>query len=449
MFDCRVWLPLLLATTGLVLVACSSTATQSTSTRPTLTTSTTVARALAEPEDTTAFGNGETDADLSSTTTADEFATDTEPGSDEASTSPPAEVESTTTSTSIAPEVAESPQVTALLDELMPFVERERGLTFKSRPVVHVLDDDEFSAAFRKLVVDAAADEQELWDDFTDIYQLTGILRDSTTLEETWLSFGDAGVLGYHENRTGELTLRAGEITAFSKVVLVHELTHALDHQHFDLDRPEYDDDPSEIGWTFSALVEGSATVIEDRYWASLSTTELDEALTARRSAGGSSFDQTASFLELQFGRYRDGAEFAEALWAQGQAAVDAAFVNPPTTSEEIVEIDFGLPTVRPALATPADGEIFEQGVWGQAAWYALFLDHLTAATALEATSGWGSDWFVAWRQGSRSCVRVHVEADSEADLDQFFEAATIWAAAVGGEVFSPNAETVRVTVCS
>ena len=342
----------------------------------------------------------------------------------------------------------------ALVDELSVFVEQERGLQFVERPVVRALDSGDFNDAFRALIARDAAANTESFTNFTDIYQAVGIIDDGSDLTEIWTRFGDAGVLGYYDTATGEIVLRGGELTTFTETVLVHELVHALEDQVFGLNEDErFADRTDEIDWTFSALIEGSARVIEARYRATFTQAELDEENAARNSIPRSvSLNEfTPSFLELQFGRYTYGEDFAETLWGLGQSELDAAYEDPPATSESVVNpaaFVAGDDDVLDMALPPADGEIFEQGIWGQAGFAALLTDVFDRPEALEITQGWGNDRFVAWRDGEVSCVRIHVSADSADALDNYADALDDWSQLGDRQIFFPTADLIRITSC-
>ncbi len=346
-------------------------------------------------------------------------------------------------------------ELSILIDELIGFVERERGHEFTSTPSVLLLEGEQFTAAFNELIRDDVAKYEVEYVDFTDIYRAMGIIDGSANLEEIWMRFGDAGVIGYYDSESGGIVLRSGEITTFTKTVLVHELVHALDDQIFGFDRDEYEDRDDEISWTFSALKEGSAGVIEERYRETLTSAERDEEMAAQRSLprGVSLSEFNDSFLELQFGRYRYGDEFAAALWNEGQSTLDDAFVTPPSTSEVVIDPAAYLDGegAEPAVvAPPADGTVFRSGVWGEAAWVAVLTDVFDPGIALDLADGWGGDRFVAWRSGAKTCVRLHVEADTPGQLDNYAEALEEWTRSViGREIFYPTADLVRVTSCA
>ncbi len=366
-------------------------------------------------------------------------------------------------SASDPPADAEAPIVDAAADpldrmvaELVAFVEAERGLTFDQTPDVQVLDSAPFLDAWTQVIENDVASNAEEYAEYTDIYRALGILGSSDTLEEIWLRFGDAGVIGFYDTDTKQIVLRSGELSTFTELVLVHELVHALEDQEFGLDRDaEHRSRDDEISWAFSALVEGSARTIEDRYRATLSQAELDEAAAASAAIprGVSLAEFSTAFLELQFGRYRYGQSFAESLWTTGgQAAVDAALIDPPAISEAIIDpAVYAAGQVAPLNlpAPPADGEVFESGVWGEAGFAALLADTLGVDAALTAVDGWGVDRFVAWRQGTQVCVRMHVAADTPEALDGYATALEEWALGGTREIFYPTADLVRLTGCA
>lgn len=349
---------------------------------------------------------------------------------------------------------SEPTELSAIIDELIPFVEAARGHRFTTRPDVVLLDGEAFTNAWNELVEDDAMEYAEDYANFTDIYRAMGVLENDQTLEEIWKRFGDAGVLGYYDSERQGIVLRSGEITAFTKTVLVHELVHALDDQIFDIERDEYHARDDEIGWTFSALVEGSAGWVEERYRDTLGSAEREEEVAVQRSLPRtvSLSEFNTSFLELQFGRYRYGDAFVATLWGQGRSAVDRAFENPPPTSEAVLDPALYLAGAEQdgAVDLPiGDGTVFESGIWGEAAWAAVFADVFGRVEALDLANGWGGDSFVAWRSGGDVCVRANIEGDSPESLDNYAFALERWSQAAGGrEIFYPTADIIRVTSC-
>jgi hypothetical protein len=250
------------------------------------------------------------------------------------------------------------------------------------------------------------------------------------------------GVVGFYDPTTEELVVRGTSLSPYVRITMAHELTHALDDQHFDLDRPEHEEARDETGYGFSSLVEGSASRVEDAYRSELSADDQASALAEETSIAGS-VDPTGipfALVEEIISPYLDGAAFVEALVDEGgQAELDGAFAAPPTTSEQVLEPDAYLAGEQrvevPAPSVPA--EVVDQGVVGQRLVRSILgglgggLGGLGAELdpeASEAAAGWGGDWAVTWRDGDRSCATVALVGDAADDTAALFDAFTEWA---------------------
>ncbi|HZQ84365.1 MAG TPA: hypothetical protein VFA83_05990, partial [Acidimicrobiales bacterium] len=130
---------------------------------------------------------------------------------------------------------------------------------------------------------------------------------------------------------------------------------------------------------------------------------------------------------------YTFGVEFVKAVVkAGGQARLDAAFVNPPTTSEQILHPARFLAGEGPkAVADPtADGKVIDHGVVGEFGLLLMFLDTkrpLSQAVADRAAEGWGGDRYVAWDSGDKTCLRANFVMDTATDTDQLASALKDW----------------------
>jgi len=150
-------------------------------------------------------------------------------------------------------------------------------------------------------------------------------------------------VLGYYDQESKELRVRAGQLSPFGRTVIVHELTHALDDQRFDLNRPQYDSSDDEIGFGFTALAEGNARRIENAYRNSMSTADKASATAEELKLGASGAAVLAklklSLLQLELAPYDLGERFVDAVLDKGgQAALDGVFADPPRTSEQVID---------------------------------------------------------------------------------------------------------------
>jgi hypothetical protein len=339
------------------------------------------------------------------------------------------------------------PSTATVIEELKAFVESARGLRFLGPVDVAVLD----AGAFRRSLAGGEPTEEP------DAEVAVGVLRALGLLEGGDL--GPAGdldadtVAGFYDTETQELVVRGTRLTPFVRQVLVHELTHALDDQHFDLD-PDLVDE--EAALAFEALVEGNAVVVESRYLASLPPDER-EAARAEEDAtfAGAGAGVPDIVAELGAFPYRDGSRLVDVLLeAGGQRRVDAAFREPPTSSAEVLHPERFLdgPGRAPVGPVRADGRVVDQGVLGELILRLVLAQSLSDDRASRAAAGWAGDRYVAWTAGSRTCLRATVVLDSPAEATELAAGLRQWAAEHAGasiDAVPPRAASVTMTRCA
>ena len=321
----------------------------------------------------------------------------------------------TTTSTTTA-----STTIEDVIDELKAFVEEARGLTYKEPVDVTLLSDEEFEDRINEF------EEEDLTDlrDTEAVLKALGLLDPGDDLEAIVRSFTADAVLGFYDTETKELVVKGAEPTPFVRTVLVHELTHALEDQHFGLDRDDLDDEASS---GFDALVEGSANVIEDRYRDSLSRDEQRSADREEAAIGGNTPDIPPAVAAGLGFPYVYGPDLVDAIVdAGGRARLDRAFKDdPPTSTEQVLDPDKYLGDDQPKpVPTPAAGGVaIDDGQIGELFLILLLRTELSAGDAREAAGGWGGDAYVAWKEGGRTCVRMDFVMDTPADTNELTRA--------------------------
>lgn len=313
------------------------------------------------------------------------------------------------------------------------FVETFRGRAFKDFPRVEFQANDEFDTG---LLAEFDEDTVDL-EVVGEVFRSLGLIDPNDDLVAQLRRSLEAGVVGYYDPETGELVVRGTNLDLYVQSVLVHELAHAFDDQWLDLDRPELDDVDDESDFGFTAVVEGNAMRVENAWRETLSEGEIAELNRLELSV--LSPDDIAILqsipnvvLELQYSPYIDGPELVGRIAAEagggeaGEAAVDAAILEPPIASEQVLDPDLfddGYAVV-PVPEPAARGEVIEDGVVGELL-FGIWLGERVG-------DGWGGDRFVTWREGSgrnaRVCTAIHVAADSDGDLDEYLEGATVWA---------------------
>src|ERR1700688_727390 len=237
--------------------------------------------------------------------------------------------------------------------------------------------------------------------------------------------------------------------------LLVHELTHAIQDQHFDLDRLSDSDPLSDGGVARLALVEGDATLVmmDDLIRAPLEDVPEARSLVAELSAAGGG-DEDAPVAgkglpgqkematapawvreQLLFSYSRGAAFCLEVRRRGGQKLLDYAFaVDPPRSSEQILHPEkwFGrrddpvviawpdLGRELPGYAKAAEGQLGEEGI-------AVLLRPAMpdGAQAAAAAAGWGGDRFAVYQQVGRRLLAWIADWDTEEAGARFQAAAS------------------------
>src|SRR4051794_20602573 len=380
--------------------------------------------ALANRDDSTGLA-----ADRSSSSRSSSTRSSSESTSEESSSSDDSGSDASTPPTP----TTEPQSFNAVVEDIKAFVERERGLKFTEEVPVDLAGEGEFQD---RLLKEFDSEKASLLED-QEVLIALGLIdpgSDLVTLERQLL---EAGVVGFYDPKTGELVVRGTDPTPYVRQVIAHELTHALDDQHFGLDRPQLDNPDDETGFGFTALVEGNARRIEDAYSATLSPQEqadsFDEQLKLLDKSP-SLFTLPPILITLINEPYEQGPALVErVLDVGGQARLDASFAAPPTTSEQVLDPDVyvrGEGAVPVPTPTP-DGALSNKGAIGALLLRELLSSGNVSGRAVDAAvGGWGGDAYVTWHDDQgRSCIKATLVGDTPTDTEEIALALDAWKA--------------------
>lgn len=337
--------------------------------------------------------------------------------------------------------------IRSVVTTLQRFVEAERGLTFKAPVEVELLAGDAFVRRLRS----AAERDAEAGERAERFLRAVHLLDDDERLASAVDDLLASAVVGFYDPERKELVVRGGEPTPYVRAVLVHELTHALQDQHFDLHRPALDERTDEASQAFTGLVEGDAVRVQRRYYLSLSSAEKREFLAEEADQGGPPRDVPGVLLAVLLFPYQAGPAFVDAvLRAGGQPRLDAAFAAPPETSEHLLHPETYLEGQQPSAVTaPAPrGKAFDRGVFGELGILLLLREDLGLQTAARAAQGWGGDRYVGFRRGDQDCVAVRFVMDTPRDTTELADALRRWAGEYDGVTVSGTGPVV-LTSCA
>lgn len=243
-------------------------------------------------------------------------------------------------------------------------------------------------------------------------------------------------VAGYYDPKAKQFYLADWIELDGQKPVMAHELTHALQDQHFNLRR--FDNWPkgdSDAELAARALIEGDATLAMTLYL----TKHPMIALAFMRSSNDTDTEQfekaPRAVRESLLFPYMAGSEWATELYERGGwAMVSQAFAKLPQSTEQIMHpekyfayeapVKLTLPNFTRALGPGwkrIDNDV--SGEWG----YYLVLDQFlnNARESKRAAAGWGGDRFAIYEGPRKSgTFLAQVTAwDTAVDAKEFFDA--------------------------
>jgi hypothetical protein len=321
-------------------------------------------------------------------------------------------------------------------------VEEQRGLEFEHPVHVDFLTVKDFR---RQITTDeddlTLEDRADLENDAT-MLRAVGLLDAGDDLFDRINELSRVGVVGYYSDEDERIRIRGKKLTPAVESVLVHELTHALQDQHFDLetrlDLLEKRDDPAALAG-FRAVVEGDAKRVETA-WKQDLPTKRRKALEQSLASQLRTYEQQSRGIPAAI-QTAMGAPYAlgEALLRLAEKrgtdhAIDELFIKPPSTDEHLIdpwtllEEDAQALRVDPPRVRPGETKVGE-GTFGASSWLLMLAERRPAWEALDAVDGWGGDAFVTFTRDDVDCVRVTYRGDRRTDLDQMQRSLRAWVA--------------------
>ena len=147
------------------------------------------------------------------------------------------------------------------------FVERHRKLEFEHPVPVRFLDDAAFVKAFRRDDPKITKQDRAAAERSAGQLRALGLVEGPVDLIGSQQDLDDSDTVGFYDQERKALFVRGTDLTDVDvRITLVHELTHALQDQRFDLTKLDDTVETSGEDFALLALVEGDATAVEDDY---------------------------------------------------------------------------------------------------------------------------------------------------------------------------------------
>ena len=342
-------------------------------------------------------------------------------------------------------------ELAAVVDRTMARVELLRGLEFVESVDLRIVSRSEFRADER-FGGDGRAHRRLR----AQVHEATFLLGEADSVSDAYDRLYGDRVAGYYDATADEIVVVA-DADQIDTRTLAHELVHALQDQHFGA-RPT---DSRDARAAVTGLREGDARYVDTLYaercgteWSCLQSPDDDT---------GTDYDR--DLFAMVYQPYADGAQFVHELRQRGGwDAVDAAYADPPTTTEQTIHPD-SYPDETAVSVTVTDRS---SGEWqpvpgaenetlGELGAYVTLLASGAVDTATHdssdgpysprnyshpATTGWAGDTFVPYTDDNDRAGYVwKLRWDSPADARAFAAAyreglGALGARAVGDGVY-------------
>ena len=370
----------------------------------------------------------------------------------EAKTSP------TTTPTAAPTPKRWDPRIAPIAHE----VEKLRKLQFEHPVAVKFLTDKAFE---KKVAVDkgklTAADKRQAKQSQSQL-RAVGLIGPDVDLLDATSSLQKSGVLAYYENATKSITVKGTKLDDIAtKVTLAHELTHALQDQHFDLTALERAAAKAHSSTVMRTIIEGDAVRIQHDYVDTLSKADQtayehessDQSDQARTEASDAGVPEALSvFFEAP---YDLGPLMLDAVIAKQKiAGIDKLFEHPPTSDSAYLTPSTLLDgskfeSVSAPKVRSGEKRLGQPDSFGAFALYQVLASRIDPADALKAADGWGGDAMVTFRRGTTTCLRSAFVGRDRGDTATIGAALTQWAKAMpAGAAKVETGKQVVLTAC-
>lgn len=274
------------------------------------------------------------------------------------------------------------------------------------------------------------------------VLQAFGLASEELDLQELYVDLYSGQISGLYDPETESIKVisSARELNALGELTYAHEVTHALQDQHYDLeklyDQAEQQNDDALLA--VQSLVEGDAIVLSygDYLRANPELAgSIQEAIAEERENAELPPNVPPLIQETLSFPYEEGGIFVVTIrgglggdWRQ----VDAAYKDPPTSTEQILHpeekylqrdepTDVQVPDLGPTLGS--GWKKLEENLFGEFQTRVLLEGELDSRVAEEAAAGWDGDQFVLWTQGEQDVVAWQTVWDSTEDSEEFVSA--------------------------
>jgi hypothetical protein len=267
-----------------------------------------------------------------------------------------------------------------------------------------------------------------------------GLLPKGFDLDSFMIELLTEQIAGLYDPKSHEFYVADWIPVADQKMVMAHELTHALEDQHFQIEawsKAARPNDDSELAR--EAVLEGSAMAAMVDYLLQgtgrslQDLPDIDPSMLIGDMEDTPNLKKAPPFLrDALIFPYLAGLNFsAAALKPDGWSRLPGVFTKPPVSTQQILHPAlYRSGKIPPAVTLPAmdkavgaDWKKLEDNIMGEFGWLEVLKQFLGETKATSVAEGWDGDRYVVYeqKQNKRLLLIARVRLASEAQRKTFF----------------------------
>lgn len=337
----------------------------------------------------------------------------------------------------------------AAIAELSRAAESVRQLRLKRPVTIEVENGDAVVHSLRAQIDESDIERARL------VYGALGLLDAEDDLQAIFAGVLGEQVIGYYDPETGRLVVRddvmqgltgafGADPTQEARLVLVHELVHALQDQRLGLAESYEKERTADADNAFRAIVEGDATLAMLAHALRQQGIPLSAATKGIQQMAslvdldalvrGEKLDEAPAILRITLvAPYLRGLQFVAAVQGRGGwPAVNNLHRYPPTTTEQILHPEKFFARERGEEIEIPDNENLlasgfvraEEDTLGELELSVYLGQGKPSETDEEAAKGWAGDRLVVYSRQGQSAAVWWTTWDSELDAQEAYDAA-------------------------
>jgi hypothetical protein len=321
-------------------------------------------------------------------------------------------------------------------------VEQLRGLNFDHAVPVHYLDDKAFQKRLLGPDKSPSSTQSKALKQTEDQLRAFGLVDKGFDLHASSRKAMGAGTLAFYDPRDQQVFVRGHDTTApATRVTLAHELTHALQDQHFNLLKLQAEAFADKNLPIVKAIIEGDATYVQNAFAAKMSAEQRKayEATKSDESAQAEKLD-VPEIIKVELGvPYALGEGLIATMRAaKGHTAEDDLFRNVPSSDLPLIDPTTALAHTKvdtvpvPKLAA-GDKQVGVPDRLGAVDLFVVLASRLPAVDAMRAAELWRGDRTITFERKGLPCATVDVVGADSSATAKIRATLQQWTAAAGG----------------